>query len=245
VVLVASAVPGVGSPTPAWALVVQATQGQAQLVPLQVRVTPAPTGPVVTWQPVAGATRYTLHRWKRTGNQNRCCETQVRSISGGRFVDTSITADGTYIYRMVAHLRDGRRGFEERTVQVAALAFQPQNPGDFAAAQTGAGTVSLSWSPVPRALRYHLTGPGTGPQGLRVDGTNKTLTGLVEGRREWQLVTQYQQGIAPDNRNPSRASVVVQPVPPAPGVAISPNSPATAPAHGGGERPWMLTGPRR
>jgi hypothetical protein len=134
--------------------------------PLQVRVTPGPTGPVVTWQAVTGATGYTLHRWKRTGGQGRCCERIVRSIDGFRLVDTLLSADGTYICRIVARLQGGERNFQERTVQVAAAAWQPRNPTDFTAAQTGPGTVALEWSPVPRAVSYQLTGPATGPQGV-------------------------------------------------------------------------------
>lgn len=117
---------GLFAPPRVWGLV-QSTQGPPVPMSLQLQITPAPKGPVVTWQPVANATSYTLHRWQRTGNQNRCCEKLIRSLTLPRFVDTTVTVDGTYIYRLVAHLRNGRRGLAERIAQVAA-APQPTQP---------------------------------------------------------------------------------------------------------------------
>ena len=199
------------SPAPGTA---QGPSNQPVQLPLQVQVTPAPAGPVVTWQPIAGANRYTLHRWTRTGGQGRCCEQEFRSLSGTRFVDTAVPGEGTYIYRLVAHLGGGRRGYQERTVQIGGPGSPARNPSDFAGAQTGPGTVTLRWSPVPRSLFYQLTGPGTGPEGLRVGGTTHVLTGIAEGRQEWQLVTLYPPGTQPDFQNPARASVVVAPADP-------------------------------
>jgi len=210
---VAGVVAGLPVPMPSPALA-QSNQGQGPVpMPLQVQLTPAPGGPVVTWQPMANATSYTLRRWKRTGNQGRCCEKEVRAISGARYVDTLVAEPGVFIYRIVAHLRDGRRGFQERTIQVNATpvgSAPAENPRDFVARQTGAGTVSLHWSPVPRAAAYRLTGPATGANGLQVQGTSQVLTDLREGRWEWELVTHYPPGTNPNTRNPSRASVLVE-----------------------------------
>lgn len=177
-------------------------------MPLQVQVSPVPTGRVVTWRPVTGASRYTLLRWKRTG-QGRCCEQEFRSLGGGRFVDTTLLEEGTYIYRLLAHLGAGRRGYQERTVQIAGQGGPARNPSDFTGAQTGPGTVTLRWSPVPRSLFYQLTGPGAGQNGLRVGGTSQVVTGIAEGRHEWQLVTLYPPGVQSDFDNPARASVLV------------------------------------
>jgi hypothetical protein len=210
-------------PGSAWA---QGGQGQPVQMPLQVQVTPAPSGPVVTWQPVAGANTYSLLRWKRTGGQGRCCQREMRSLGGTRYVDTTIVEEGTYIYRLIAHLGNGRRGYQERTVQIAGQASQARNPSSFTAVQTGPGTVALSWTAVPRSLFYQLNGPGTGPDGLRVGGTTQLLTGLAEGRQEWQLVTLYPPGTRPDWGNPSRAGLVVAAGPRPQDVAAGPTGAA-------------------
>lgn len=108
----------------------QSNQGPPAPMPLQVRVMPAPGGPVVTWQQQPNVASYTVRRWKQTGSQSRCCEREARSLSRARYVD-SLAIEGIYIYRVIAHFRDGRRGFQERTIQVNATpvgSAQAENP---------------------------------------------------------------------------------------------------------------------
>ncbi len=93
-------------------------------MPLQVQATATATGATLVWQRIAGASSYTVHRWKRLENNTRCCDTHVRRVSAPRFVDEPLPGSGRYLYRVVAHLPNGASGFEERTLVAPAGATQ-------------------------------------------------------------------------------------------------------------------------
>lgn len=100
-------------------------QGGAVSIPMQLQATPTATGSVVAWQRMAGATKYAVHRWKKLGNGTRCCDRHVFSLTVPRFVDEPLPGSGRYLYRVVAYLPNGVRGFEERTITAPAAAAPP------------------------------------------------------------------------------------------------------------------------
>lgn len=157
--------------------------------PTGAAVSGTPTVATVTWQPVAGAVRYTVSRVK--DGDAVCCNAQSGSVAGTSWIDngggSGIQWPGTYTYTVSAWQADGTYG----NASVKWARPDPLNPSGFSAKQTGEGTAELSWQGVPYASYYWIWGAGTGSEGVRADGTTKTFSGIGSGMKEWSITTRY------------------------------------------------------
>ena len=156
-------------------------------------VTGTPTVATVSWQH-NGAARYTVSRSK--DGDAVCCNSQsgdvfASSLTNASWVDngngTGIQWSGTYTYTVTAWTADGHYG--QTTVKWTRP--EPANPTGFTAKQTGEGAAALSWQAVPNASYYTVWGPGAPTEGMRVNGTATTLSGLGAGAKEWSITTRY------------------------------------------------------
>jgi hypothetical protein len=65
-------------------------------------------------------------------------------------------------------------------------------PSSLSAAQTGAGTVQLSWPAVPGASYYKVTGAGIAAAGVRASTTNQSVTGVASpGIQTWKVAAYF------------------------------------------------------
>ena len=104
------------------------------------------------------------------------------------FTDPTVDYRQSYVYRLQVNYGTG---YAPGYADIAVTIPQPANPAGFTAKQTGEGTAELSWQAVPNASYYWIWGPGTGTEGVRADGTTKTLTGTGSGPKEWMITTRY------------------------------------------------------
>jgi hypothetical protein len=154
--------------------------------PSGLSVTGSPAKAVVTWQPVSNAVKYTIQR--SLAQNVTCCNAQSGDLTVTRWEDTGVqSTPGTYSYTVTAWRSDGHYG------QATVNWIRPEaiNPRNFVAKQTGEGAVELTWYEVPYASYYWMWGPGIGNEGIRVDGTKKTFTGVAPGPNEWTITTRY------------------------------------------------------
>ena len=81
-----------------------------------------------------------------------------------------------------------------RTPSQAAIV--PMNPKRFSAMQTGDGSVTLSWEPVPGVAFYQLWGAGLPNTGVTVAfGSVSTVTGVPAGLQTWTVGSYYMPGL--------------------------------------------------
>ena len=171
--------------------------GKPRAVPVTMPVGPPPVGVTVSgtpaqarvaWQPTPGVSGYSIVRWKQA--DPNCCRAQSPILAASATSwDDLVRWSGTWVYRVTALYPNNSPGF----VDVSYLYPEPQTPAGFKAEQTGEGTVTLSWQPVPNASYYVLGGPPTN-QGMRVNGTSATITGVPLGNQTWQVATNYDAG---------------------------------------------------
>jgi microsomal dipeptidase-like Zn-dependent dipeptidase len=153
--------------------------------PPGVTVNGTPAVAHVRWQPVAGATGYSVSRWKQTDPD--CCRAQSGMLPASATAwDDLIQSGGTWVYLVTASYANGT----QLSTTVDYVYAEPQIPAGFTARQTGPGTVVLSWQAVPGASYYTLGGPPT-QVSANVSGTTATITGVPSGRQTWNLATVY------------------------------------------------------
>jgi len=90
-----------------------------------------------------------------------------------------------------------------------------QDPANFKGAQVGDSQVQLNWDAVPGVTTYLVLGPGSAGGGNAVDGlkvqsTTTTLTGVPAGPQEWRVTSWYSpDGSRTKAENWPKASVTV------------------------------------
>jgi fibronectin type 3 domain-containing protein len=113
-----------------------------------------PTGLMVTvesgkisvlWQPVAGASGYSIKRSDTPGTKFLT----IGTTAGCTYVDEKVTAGSTYVY-LVSASNEAGEGDDSAPAQ-ATVAQPPPPAPDGLSAEVGPGRVSLTWSPSPGA----------------------------------------------------------------------------------------------
>lgn len=154
--------------------------------PANLSVTGTPALARVAWQPAAGATGYSVERWKQS--DPACCRAQSGVLSATTLAwSDPVQWSGAWVYRVTALYASGAQAFADASYVYP----EPRVPTGFTATQTGDGTVTLTWQAVPDASWYVLSGPPTN-SAMRVDGTSAVITGVSAGSQRWQVGSIYE-----------------------------------------------------
>jgi len=166
----------------------------------------------LSWEPSAGATRYTVYR--RMSGQ-RELTALASGVVAPPFTDTGLSNGTSYHYRVRATAEGSSSGLSN-----AAWA-KPQPPPPEAGpasltATAGNARVQLSWTPVNGATRYRIfrttTGTFAGPPIASVTGITFKDSGLTNGTTYHYRVTGWNPG---GDSPPSDVAVVTPMAPPA------------------------------
>ena len=159
--------------------------------PTGVVVTGTPAEAHVTWQLASRALGYEVKRWN--ANDPGCCRVGSPVIGANTNSWTDVVqSTAPWVYRVTATFPDGSKHYTDATYTYP----KPQAPSGFSARQTGPGTVTLSWQPVPNAS-YYLVGGPPGNTAIRVDGTSVVRSGVPAGNHSWMVATTYESSAGP------------------------------------------------
>ena len=161
-------------------------------VPTGITVTGTPVSAKLAWQPVAGATSFTVSR-QQAGVPAK--EFPLSSANQGMY-DSGLQPSTAYTYVVQARQADGRQG----SATVSFTTPPAVNPTGFKALQTDTSTVELSWQPVAEVSYYVVFGPGA-EGGKRVEVADASvqkvmLNGVPPGTQEWSVASYYEPGPA-------------------------------------------------
>ena len=126
----------------------------------------------ITWDPVAGASSYTVYRATSSGGAYSAI---ASGLTGVTYTDTGLMTGATYYYYVTSVVNTGESGEStaesepSATVSCSPVLMPPQN---FIVTGTTSDSVTLSWSPVALASGYRLY--------LSTDGTNWTAANKVD-----------------------------------------------------------------
>lgn len=155
--------------------------------PKGVTVTPGDRSVTVTWDPVPGATSYTIYYTTDTGATG-----VIENVKGSPYVVTGLENGVTYTFSVTAVNSKGESGTSD--AQSSRPSPAPTYPRDVSAAG-GNNQITVTWGPVPDATSYTIywsTSPGV-KKGTGTEIANAVspyvLTGLQNGRTYYIVVT--------------------------------------------------------
>ena len=144
-------------------------------------------GITVTWNAVAGATKYKVYRKTGSGGW-----TALADVTGTSFLDTAVTGGTTYTYTVKAYHGTKWSGFD--TKGVSATAKDTFGAPVLKSASAGTNGITLTWNAVSGATQYRVyrkTGSG-GWVGLKdVTGTSYTDADVTSGTTYTYTVKAY------------------------------------------------------
>ncbi len=148
----------------------------------------------IAWPPVAEATSYNVYSGS-SANLTRLNGTRVTGVATP-FIHSGV-ANGSRLYYLVT--AENAAGESVESIVVAATPQLP-SPADVSLVR-GSTQVTVNWSAVPGALAYNLY-YGESATALRTTGTivrnvqsGRTITGLVNGRSYYFVVTAIDQNV--------------------------------------------------
>lgn len=203
---------------------VLAPQRTAVPAPAGVTVTGTPASATLGWQPVTGAVSYTVTRTQASAPAVQ--QTLAQTSTGMQ--DVGLRPATAYTYVVGATQADGRGA----STSVPFTTPAAVNPAGFAAAQTGAGQVQLTWQPVSAASYYVVFGPGSVSGGMKVTGAASfTVTGVPAGLQTWTVASYYDPGPVPASNavGPNAVSTPATAFPAASLTVVTAPAPAPAP----------------
>ena len=154
----------------------QAGSGGANRVVSNVAVTQVAAGPLVTWNPVNGASSYTVKRWKL--NDATCCTQNSPVLVGPPWQDGTLPVAGTYVYEVTAMnpawIATGQAQFVQfkgpgqiATVVPSPATPSPSSSGTNPAVTSGVTGVTGSGTAPNSAIKYFLPPP---PRTISLNG---------------------------------------------------------------------------
>ncbi len=160
--------------------------------PAGFRVTGStPTSVSFAWDPTAGGMTYALFRAAGAGQPWTALTPTPLAASTLTFTDNNgIDYRSSYIYRLQVNYSNSAPGNADLNVTL----LKPMNPGGLAAKQTGDGSVSITWTPVPGVPAYTVFGPGVPGGAITVTNPSAVATGLPLGTQSWSVASVYQPG---------------------------------------------------
>ena len=150
----------------------------------------------LSWQPVAGASTYSVYRSKSADGHFRRVAVNVSALT---FVDTGLTNGTKYYYRVGAFAPEGMSGLSAR-VSATPVPPPPSSAPARLTATPGNGRVGLTWHAVAGATSYRIFRDGMSI--ARVETTMFMDTGLANG-------TKYTYRVAAKNAGGEGPSSVV------------------------------------
>ncbi|MBL8922022.1 MAG: Ig-like domain-containing protein, partial [Myxococcaceae bacterium] len=132
-------------------------------IPSSPTVVGARSTALLTWNPVSGATGYSIYRGPNAGGPYTRVET---GYQGTTWLDSNLTTDAVWSYVLQAESSMGAGAW---TDPVAIRTIGSRLPAPVLAANAGNWWVRLNWSPVPGAVGYVVfrgTWPNTTPARL-------------------------------------------------------------------------------
>src|SRR5215212_4093332 len=137
--------------TPIAEPIVSTTPGPA---PTGVTLTPTgPTSITVTWNAMAGASRYLVER--RKTSDPACCTAISGALPVPGWTDNGLTASTQYTFRVSVTYTDGSMGYGEASTSTFGNPVAGPIPTTYGGTATQ-NVVAITWTPVPGALEYSL-----------------------------------------------------------------------------------------
>ena len=123
----------------------------------------------LTWKASQGATQYNLYR-RLTGGDNFI---YFNTAYTNDFVVTNLSSSSSYDFKIVAVCKGNGLTFvgDYSNIATAQTLGKAAPPADFAGAATGAGEITLTWTPSERATSYYI---------YRYHGTQKAYIKIGE-----------------------------------------------------------------
>ncbi len=157
--------------------------------PTGLAVTGTPAKAFVSWQPAPNAVSYSVDRWLK--DNPGCCRNQATNLSTTTWTDENgmMQWPGIYVFALSATYADGSVG----SAMLEWTRPDPVNPASLTAAQTGDGTVQLTWPAVHHVGYYLLWGPGLA-DGTKTTNTTHTVLNVPVGTHEYVVAAYFEPG---------------------------------------------------
>ncbi len=149
----------------------------------------------IRWNGTAGVTGYKIYRSSDNNNY-----IQITAVSGGAsytgisYIDTGLTANTTYYYKVSAYSNAGE---SDKCGSISVKTLSEIDPTGLTLGTVTSSSISISWDSVPGAAGYNIFRSTDGSNYFKagnVTGTDYTDTGLEAGTVYYYEVTSYDSG---------------------------------------------------